>query len=117
MAQKREGKGFFSIETFAIIVIIIAQYIAGGRGGLIASILIFFWGYKFSIIYKAIIILMLIPLVQSQDFLIQMRVVRPDGEELSDDRITSGRIELGAYYWDKFKERPFFWFWVWFKSR
>jgi hypothetical protein len=106
--HRREGKGFFSIETYAIIVIIIAQYIAGGRAGLLASILIFLIGYRFSIIYKILIVLMLIPFTQSEQFLKQMRIVNVYGEELDEDRISSGRIELGTYYLEKFKARPYF---------
>ena len=106
--HRKENKGFFSKETFAIITIIIAQYIAGGRAGLLASLLIFFLGYKFSIVYKLIIVIMLIPLIQSEEFLIQMRIVNVYGDEIDEDRISSGRIELGTYYLDKFYERPFF---------
>ena len=106
--HRKEAKGFISFDTFAIISIIVSQYFAGGRAGLLASLLVFFLGYKFSIIYKIVIVIMLIPLIQSEEFLIQMRVVNVYGDEIDEDRISSGRITLGNYYLEKFQERPFF---------
>jgi magnesium-transporting ATPase (P-type) len=40
--HRKYNKKLFSRETIAIITIIVAQYIAGGRAGLIASLLVFF---------------------------------------------------------------------------
>ena len=54
--HREKKKGFISIETFAIVTIIVAQYLSGGRAGLLASLFVFFLGYKFSIVYKLILI-------------------------------------------------------------
>ena len=51
---------------------------------------------------------MFIPLLQSEEFLIQMRVVNVYGDEIDEDQITSGRIGLSDIYYTKFLERPFF---------
>ena len=48
---------FFSIETFCILIIIISQYISGGRSGLLASLIVFSFGYKISNFYKIIFLL------------------------------------------------------------
>jgi hypothetical protein len=104
--HRKFNKKLFSIETFAIITIIVAQYIAGGRAGLMASLLVFILGYKFPAIYKVIIILMLIPFTQSEEFKVQMRIVNVYGDEIDSDRISSGRIALGNYYIEKFNENP-----------
>jgi O-antigen ligase len=106
--HRKYNKGLFAIETFAILTIIVAQYISGGRGGFLASLLVFFMGYRFSIIYKGLLIVMLISFVQSEEFLTQMRIVNDYGEELDSDRISSGRIRLMDYYINKFNERPLF---------
>ena len=44
---------------------------------------------------------------QSEEFLIHMRIVDPHGEEIDDNRLSSGRIGLTDYYYSKYKKRPF----------
>ena len=89
-------------------IIILAQYFAGGRAGLLASILVFIIGYKFSIIYKIGILYLIFLFIQSDEFLIHMRILNPYGDEIDIDRISSGRIGLNTYYYEKFLERPLF---------
>lgn len=102
------NKKKYSFETFAILSIIIVQYITGGRAGLVASLLVFFFGYKMSNFYRLLLIGLMIIFFQSEDFLVQMRIVNPYGEEITEDQITSGRIGINTYYFEKFKENPFF---------
>lgn len=106
--QRSYNKKILSIETLAIIIIIIAQYVAGGRAGLLSSLLVFLLGYNISIIYKIIIIAMFIPFTQSEEFLVQMRIVNAYGDEIDSDRISSGRIGLGNYHLEKFYDNPIF---------
>jgi hypothetical protein len=106
--HRKHNKRFISLETIAIVVIIISQYVAGGRAGLLSSMLVFVLGYKLSFIYKIILIALLIPFTQSEEFLVQMRIVNVYGDKIDSDRISSGRIGLGNYHLEMFYDNPFF---------
>ena len=108
--HRKNNKSFFSVELLAVLSIILAQYFSGGRAGLLSSILIFFFGFRFSIIYKFVFLFAIFFYIQTDEFLYQIRVVDLYGEELEADKISSGRIGLSTYYYEKFLERPFFGF-------
>ena len=99
-----------SIETIAIVIIIVAQYLTGGRGGLLASGIVFFMSFRIRLIYKLVFIGMLFSVVQSESFLTQMRIKGSGGygNTIDMNTLSTGRVELSTYYFSKFKERPFF---------
>jgi hypothetical protein len=97
---------FFSIETFCILIIIISQYISGGRSGLLASLIVFSFGYKISNFYKIIILLLFLLSVNKQEILLQLRIKSEYKSEMNLNDISSGRIESSLYYYNKFFEKP-----------
>ncbi len=104
----RNNKPLISIETIAIVIIIIAQYLTGGRGGFLASGIVFFLSFRIHFIYKIILIGSLAFVAQSESFLTQMRISTLSRDRIDVNRISTGRVELTTYYYEKFKERPLF---------
>lgn len=106
--HRRNNKPLISIETIAIVFIIIAQYLTGGRGGFLASGIVFFLSFRIHFFYKIVLIGTLAFIAQSQSFLDQMRISTLNRDRIDVNRISTGRVELTAYYFEKFKERPVF---------
>lgn len=106
--HRYKKRPLISIETIAIVVIMIAQYLTGGRGGFLASGLVFFMSFKIKFFYKIVLVGLLALGVQSESFLAQMRISGGYKEGLDVNRISTGRVALSTYYFEKFKEKPFF---------
>ena len=107
--HRLNNKSFLSLETAIIIVIIFSQYLSGGRAGLLSSLLVFLIGYKLRMVFKILGIISILYFVQSDDLLTKMRILNPNsGENFEVDKISSGRIGLGEYYFEKFKKEPTF---------
>jgi len=99
---------FFSIETFCIIVIITSQFTSGGRGGLLASLLVFSFGYRISKFYKIILLLLFLLNIGLEDLKLKLRIKSEYKTEMSVNDISSGRLESNTYYFNKFLENPIF---------
>ena len=100
----------FSWETLTIGVIIIAQYICGGRAGLLASLFVIFFGFRTSIYYKIALVALMVVFFQSPSVQRHFRLTNASQSryERNLDDISSGRVYLTNYYYQKFKERPIF---------
>ncbi len=106
--HRRNNKPLISLETTAIVIIIIAQYLTGGRGGFLASGIVFFLSFRIRVFYKILLIASLAIIAQSESFLTQMRISTLNRDQIDVNRISTGRVELTLYYFDMFKERPLF---------
>ena len=103
--RHRKSK-FYSSETFCILIIIISQYITGGRAGLLASLIVFAFGYKISNFYKIFILLLFLLSFNKQEILFQLRIKSDYKSDMSLNDISSGRLESSVYYYNKFLENP-----------
>lgn len=106
--HKSEKKPLLSIEILSILVILISQYISGGRGGLLASVIVIVLGLNINIFYKFVFIFIFFVTINSNEFLVQMRILNQNSEEIDVDQISSGRIELNTYFYEKFLKNPIY---------
>lgn len=101
-------KSIISYETLIILLILIAQYISGGRAGILASLVVIIIWLRISIPAKAIIFVMVFVAFQSESVQEQLRVVDYDSDDETINKLSSGRIFLNTYYFTKFQESPLF---------
>lgn len=101
-------KSLVSYETLVIILLIYAQYISGGRAGVIASLAVVLIWLRTPLIFKGAFLILFLFLSQLENVQEQFRVADIDGYESDLNSITSGRVFLNNYYFDKFIERPIF---------
>lgn len=104
--HRRNNKKLYSTETFCILLILTSQYLSGGRAGLLSSLLVFFLSFRLSIVYKVILIMSIYFIYQTDSVQKQMRIISVNGDELTTERISSGRVSANIYYFDKFLEQP-----------
>ena len=101
-------KKFFSYEMILILAIIAAQYVSGGRAGLLSSIFVVIIWLRIPLYLKLFIMLLVIVGLQSETIQSQLRVVDYDSEDANINKLSSGRIFLNDYYFSKFLEEPLF---------
>ena len=103
---KRKSLG--SYEIVVIITILIAQYLSGGRAGVIASLIVLLIWLRIPIIYKLGFGFLFWSLFQLDAVQEQFRLTNIYGVENNLDDISSGRLFLNKYYLEKFFENPIF---------
>ncbi len=101
-------KHLLSYETFIILIILYAQYLSGGRAGVIASLAVILFWFRTPTIFKVGMLLLVFSLSQLESVQEQFRVVDFEGNESDFNSITSGRVFLNSYYFEKFLEQPVF---------
>ncbi|PID69819.1 MAG: hypothetical protein CR985_03805 [Flavobacteriales bacterium] len=102
-------KNLLALDFFLILLIIHAQYISGGRAGIIASLVVLLIWLRVSVVYKLTLLIFI--LFASQLDLVQEQFRFQDLETTDDtslDKISSGRVVLNTYYFNKFLEAPVF---------
>ncbi len=102
------GKKIISKESLVIFTLILAQFASGGRAGLLTSLVVLFIWFKIPTILKVIMSFYVIFLFQLDLVQEQMRIVDLDVNEENYDAISSGRLFLNTYYFDKFLQNPMF---------
>lgn len=104
------NRKIISKETVIILIIISAQYISGGRAGLLASLFVIFIGFRASFILKVFLIILIAFAFQSENVQRHFRITNAGKNryERNLDEISSGRLYLDKYYYEKFLKRPLF---------
>tara|TARA_R110002073_G_scaffold72537_1_gene177589 strand:- start:613356 stop:614324 length:969 start_codon:yes stop_codon:yes gene_type:complete len=101
-------KSVFSVEIILIFSIIFAQYISGGRAGVIASVVVLLIWLRVSLVYKIGFLSFILFASQLEVVQEQFRIQDLETSDKTLDKISSGRVVLNTYYFDKVKESPFF---------
>lgn len=101
-------KRLISYELFLVIILIYAQYISGGRAGVIASVAVVLIWLRTPLVFKASFLLLFLILFQLETVQEQFRINDIDGYESDLNKISSGRVFINNYYFEKFSEQPIF---------
>ena len=101
-------KSIISHETIIIFLILITQYISGGRAGILASLVVIIIWLRISIPVKAIMFALVLIAFQSESVQEQLRVIDYDTDDEAINKLSSGRFFLNTYYFTKFQESPLF---------
>ncbi|QCX38820.1 O-antigen ligase family protein [Aureibaculum algae] len=97
-----------SFDFILIMLIIYAQYLSGGRAGIIASLVVLLIWLRVSLGYKMAFLAVILFASQLDVVKEQFRVQDMETTDNSLDRISSGRVVLNTYYFNKFLEAPIF---------
>ncbi len=107
-AHRDGNKNLLSVESFVILLIIVAQFISGGRAGLATSLVVLLIWFKIPSIFKLVLTFYILLVFQLDYVQEQLRITDLDTTEENFDAISSGRLFLNNYYFDKFLEEPYF---------
>lgn len=102
-------KTLLSFDLVYILIIVYAQYISGGRAGVIASVIVILLWLRVAVSYKIAFLFLILFMSQLEVVQSQFRVQEMEtSDNNSLNKISSGRLVLNSYYFEKFLESPFF---------